>query len=488
MWWSDRRRACSRSRRRTRGPVRERPALAIAGRVLRKGRTLGSNTPGIGLEGATDWRSSSLIRAQIKGWQLSKEHTHRRPASVAVANRHWRGARFRTGRFASRSLQAPVKCRPSTRRQRERVPVPAVEPPTGRCDGDLRREEARGQPGLGSPDAIQPGFTGDQCLQEGATRAPEASRIPTLFDRPRVTSHTDHQVCGRGDPFFSDDELQLPAACGPESGEQRLLTIACLMRSTSRSMWNRNGLARTRPMAAIASRSRSSPPRTRVIGAPCRDDSVTVSTRSVVGTISKPSGRGDDAFAVRRGAQGPSHRPWRLPGAALRACLRNCCRRRSAALSSTAAIPQMLTGCRSSCPVRSVPLGAGEHVVALHQRESAPMTERPRGLPLSRVVLCERVATQAAIRGQRRCSGHALEEAPSAGTTLAISACVLRGSYGRKAALFVVGACREHQRRPRALCSAPPALDVALRGDPAVLASRIALCARVLSAFDTRTS
>jgi hypothetical protein len=48
-------------------------------------------------------------------------------------------------------------------------------------------------------------------------------------------------------------------------------------------------------------------------------------------------------------------------------------------------------------PGQIVPLRAGEHVVALHQRESASVLERPRGLCLSRVELHERVTAQTAM-------------------------------------------------------------------------------------------
>jgi hypothetical protein len=35
--------------------------------------------------------------------------------------------------------------------------------------------------------------------------------VPTLFDGPRVTHDADRDVRGSGDPFFRNDELQLPA-------------------------------------------------------------------------------------------------------------------------------------------------------------------------------------------------------------------------------------------------------------------------------------
>src|SRR4051812_26783857 len=50
----------------------------------------------------------------------------------------------------------------------------------------------------------------------------------------------------------------------------RFFVMAYLTKSTSRCKWKRDRPARASPIAAIAARSRSSPPRTNVIGAPCR--------------------------------------------------------------------------------------------------------------------------------------------------------------------------------------------------------------------------
>ena len=341
---------------------------------------------------------------------------------------------------------------------------------------------------LGSPDAIQP-VHGRSTLAGGRPRVrPEASRSPhsSIVHESPTTLITRYAAAVIPSSAMTNSSCRPPAVPSPAS--RRLLTIACLMRSTSRSMWNRNGLARTRPMAAIASRSRSSPPRTRVIGAPCRDDSVTVSTRSVVGTISKPSGRGDDA--CRRSEEERKVR------AIARGVFQELLYERVSVIAAVVirsavehgSDPADAHGLPIQLPRQVVPLGAGEHVVALHQRESAPMTERPRGLPLSRVVLCERVATQAAIRGQRRCSGHALEDGSLRRNHPGHSVLCSEGGYGRKAALFVV----------RSLSRASAASAISLfrssssrRGASMVSsrpASRIALCARVLNAFDTRTS
>src|SRR5205807_1618263 len=66
-------------------------------------------------------------------------------------------------------------------------------------------------------------LTCDQCLQNRAHPSAGCIAIAAFLDDPLLSTAGDDDVSGGGDPFLSDEELQLLRVWGPESRKQSFL-------------------------------------------------------------------------------------------------------------------------------------------------------------------------------------------------------------------------------------------------------------------------
>ncbi len=212
-----------------------------------------------------------------------------------------------------------------------------------------------------------------------------------------------------------------PAGARPARSRRRVR--ANFTKSTSRTRWKRLRWARASPIATMAARSRSSPPRTSVIGAPCRVDSTTRTSTSVVGIGSKPAGMAQapsfDAASIARSA--PSSR-----SASIRPAIR------------AAACPAPLAGSTQSEPIAPIRTGRPSSRAASRPRTAVARTTSPsisakrRRLAFAQAVFCRacsNVANAAALRPSRAAGGRAsmtrASRAPSATTNVGMAAWIL---------------------------------------------------------------
>jgi hypothetical protein len=64
------------------------------------------------------------------------------------------------------------------------------------------------------------GLTRNKRLQNRANARARRVTVSALLDRPHVTDDADDDVGSGGDPFFGNEEVQLPRASNAEAGEQ----------------------------------------------------------------------------------------------------------------------------------------------------------------------------------------------------------------------------------------------------------------------------